>query len=196
MLFFKTSVFTTIERKGDAKRNNHEIDYELFGNDMQFIEVEVELDSNETVIAEVGALMVVEGAIKMEAIFGDSSDGLTGKLMGAGKHLITGESLFITVFSNEGKVKRWIPLAFPYISKINPMDLSILNGKVICHKDTFLAAVKGVTVGVEFQRKLRAGFFGGEEGFLCYCTVWVQSLPFSRLASRVFTSSLTSFNKD
>ena len=145
--------------------NNHEIDYKLHGDDMQF--VEVELDPQETVIAEAGALMMMEDNIKMETIFGDGSNsrdnsGFMGKIMGAGKRLITGESLFMTTFTNEGNGKRHVYFASPYPGKIIPMDLSTLNGKIICQKDAFLAAAKGVSVGIEFQRKLGTGFFGGE----------------------------------
>lgn len=239
--------------------NNHEIDYKLYGDDMQF--VEVELDPGETVIAEAGSLMMMEDRIEMETIFGDGSDssggGLMGKLFSAGKRVLTGESLFMTAFTNQGSGKKHVSFAAPYPGKIIPMDLSQLGGKVICQKDAFLAAAKGVSVGVEFQRKLGAGFFGGE-GFImqklegdgmafvhaggtiikkelspgevlrvdtgCLVamtkdvdydiemvkgiktalfggeglffatlrgpgTVWIQSLPFSRLASRVFAAA-------
>ncbi len=239
--------------------NNHEIDYTLHGDDMQF--VEVELDPQETVIAEAGALMMMEDGIEMETIFGDgsanSNNGIMGKLMGAGKRLLTGESLFMTTFTNTGTGKKHVSFASPYPGKIIPMDLSVHNGKIICQKDAFLAAAKGVTVGIEFQRKLGTGFFGGE-GFImqklegdgmtfihaggtiiekklnvgevlrvdtgCLVamthdvdysiemvkgvktalfggeglffatlrgpgTVWIQSLPFSRLASRVFAAA-------
>ena len=238
---------------------NHEIDYVLHGDDMQF--VEVELDPQETVVAEAGSLMMMDDQIRMETVFGDGSNnqgsGLMGKLMGAGKRLITGESLFMTTFTNVGMGKRKVYFASPYPGKIVPMDLSELGGKIICQKDAFLAAAKGVSVGVEFQRKLGTGFFGGE-GFImqklegdgmafvhaggtiyekklqpgemlrvdtgCLVamtqdvrydiemvsgvktalfggeglffatltgpgTVWVQSLPFSRLASRVFAAA-------
>ncbi|PLT33724.1 TIGR00266 family protein [Bacillus sp. V5-8f] len=238
--------------------NNHKIDYKIYGDDMQF--VEVELDPNETVIAEAGSLMMMEDGIHMETIFGDGSGGgggIMGKLFGAGKRLITGESLFMTTFTNQGQGKKHVSFASPYPGKIVPMDLSELGGKIICQKDAFLAAAKGVSVGVEFQRKIGAGFFGGE-GFImqklegdgmafvhaggtiykkelapgeilrvdtgCLVamtsrvgydiemvkgvktalfggeglffatlrgpgTVWVQSLPFSRLASRVFAAA-------
>ncbi|MBP1917322.1 uncharacterized protein (TIGR00266 family) [Lederbergia galactosidilyticus] len=238
---------------------NHEIDYKIYGDDMQF--VEVELDPDETVVAEAGSLMMMDDAIRMETIFGDGSNqnggGLMGKLMGAGKRIITGESLFMTTFTNEGSGKKHVSFASPYPGKIIPMDLEKLNGRIICQKDAFLAAAKGVTVGIEFQRKLRTGFFGGE-GFImqklegdgmafvhaggtifqkdleagevikidtgCLVamtgnvhydiemvkgiktalfggeglvfatlrgpgTVWIQSLPFSRLASRVFAAA-------
>ncbi|MFS0674751.1 TIGR00266 family protein [Ornithinibacillus sp. 179-J 7C1 HS] len=239
--------------------NNHEIDYKLYGDDMQF--VEVELDPQETVIAEAGSLMMMDDHVRMETIFGDGSGsnqgGLMGKLIGAGKRVITGESLFMTAFTNEGIGKKHVSFASPYPGKIIPMDLSELNGKLICQKDAFLAAAKGVAVGIEFQRKLGTGFFGGE-GFImqklegdgmafihaggtihqkelqvgesirvdtgCLVamtgevdysieyvggiktalfggeglffatlrgpgTVWIQSLPFSRLASRIFAAA-------
>lgn len=113
--------------------------------------------------------MMMDGNVKMETIFGDGSSsagsGLMGKLLGAGKRLITGESLFMTTFTNESTGKSHVSFASPYPGKIIPMDLSQLNGKIICQKDAFLAAAKGVSVGIEFQRKLGAGFFGGE-GFI------------------------------
>ena len=227
---------------------------------MQF--VEVELDPKETVVAEAGSLMMMEDGIAMETIFGDGSagsagSGLMGKLMGAGKRMLTGESLFMTTFTNTGSGNKHVYFASPYPGKIIPMDLSEMGGKVICQKDAFLAAAKGVSVGIEFQRKLGTGFFGGE-GFImqklegdglaflhaggtihkkhlqpgevlrvdtgCLVamtqevdysiemvkgvktalfggeglffatlrgpgTIWVQSLPFSRLASRVFAAA-------
>ncbi|WP_338471452.1 TIGR00266 family protein [Niallia sp. XMNu-256] len=239
--------------------NNHEIDYKIHGDDMQF--VEVELDPGETVIAEAGGLMMMEDGIKMETVFGDGSNasgGFMGKLISAGKRVVTGESLFMTTFTNEDhSSKKHVSFASPYPGKIIPMDLSELDGKIICQKDAFLAAAKGVSVGIEFQRKVGVGFFGGE-GFimqklegdglsfvhaggtiikkdlspgevlrvdtgclvamtsdvnyniemvkgiktalfggegLFFATlrgpgsVWVQSLPFSRLASRVFAAA-------
>jgi uncharacterized protein (TIGR00266 family) len=147
--------------------NNHEIDYELHGDDMQF--VEVELDPQETVIAEAGSLMMMEDGIKMETIFGDGSSsqggGMMGKLFSAGKRVLTGESLFMTTFTNNGTGKKKVSFAAPYPGKIIPMDLSDLDGKIVCQKDSFLAAAKGVSVGIDFQRKLGTGFFGGE-GFI------------------------------
>lgn len=239
--------------------NSHEIEYKLYGDDMQF--VEVELDPGESVIAEAGGMMMMEDGIDMETIFGDGSaeqrSGFLGKLVGAGKRLITGESLFMTVFTNKGSGKKHVSFAAPYTGKIIPVDLSELGGKVICQKDSFLCAAKGVSVGIDFQRKLGTGFFGGE-GFImqklegdglaflhaggtiyrrdlqpgeklridtgCLVamtkevnydiefvgkvktaffggeglffatvsgpgTVWVQSLPFSRLADRIFASA-------
>jgi len=237
------------------KVNPHDIRYSLYGDDMQF--VEIELDPNETVIAEAGSLMMMEDQIRMETIFGDgSAQGVMGKLLQAGKRILTGESLFMTAFTNVGSGKRHVCFAAPYPGKIIPLDLSELGGKVICQKDAFLAAAKGVSIGIAFQRRLGVGFFGGE-GFImqklegngiafvhaggtihqktlapgetlridtgCLVamtgsvdynieyvggiktalfggeglflatlrgpgTVWVQSLPFSRLASRVFAA--------
>lgn len=148
--------------------NNHEIDFKLYGDDMQF--VEIELDPNETVIAEAGAFMMMEDGIAMETIFGDGSagssgSGVMGKLFGAGRRILTGESLFMTAFTNKGVGKRTVSFASPYPGKIVPLELSRLGGKVICQKDAFLAAAKGVSIGIELQRKLGTGFFGGE-GFI------------------------------
>ncbi|WP_050616122.1 TIGR00266 family protein [Bacillus testis] len=239
--------------------NNHEIDYKVYGDDMQF--VEIELDPQETVVAEAGSLMMMEDEIEMETIFGDGSEsqssGLMGKLFSAGRRVITGESLFMTAFTNAGAGKKHVSFAAPYPGKIIPLDLNQHGGKIICQKDSFLAAAKGVSIGIEFQRKIGAGFFGGE-GFImqklegdgltfvhaggtihkkelkpgetlrvdtgCLVamtgsvdynietvkgiktalfggeglffatlrgpgTVWIQSLPFSRLASRVFAAA-------
>lgn len=147
--------------------NAHEIDYKIYGDDMQF--VEIELDPQESVVAEAGGMMMMEDNIRMETVFGDGSGtggkGFMGKLLGAGKRLLTGESLFMTVFTNEGYGKRHVSFAAPYPGKIVPLDLSELGGKIICQKDAFLCAAKGVSVGIEFQRRLGTGFFGGE-GFI------------------------------
>ncbi|WP_243292454.1 TIGR00266 family protein [Bacillus sp. FJAT-47783] len=145
--------------------NAHEIEYQLYGDDMQF--VEIELDPGESTIAEAGALMMMDEGIDFETVFGDGSEskGFFGKLVGAGKRLITGESLFMTVFTNQGMGKKRVSFAAPYPGKIIPVDLSELGGKVICQKDAFLCAAKGVSVGVDFQKKLGTGFFGGE-GFI------------------------------
>ena len=235
---------------------NHEIDYVIHGNDMQF--VEIELDPQETVVAEAGSLMMMDQKIKMETIFGDGSNtGFFGKLKGAGKRILTGESLFMTTFTNESHGKGKVFFASPYPGQIVPLDLKRYDEKIICQKDAFLAAAKGVEVGIEFQRKIGVGFFGGEGfimqklegdgmafihagGAICEyvlergevlrvdtgClvamtkdvhydiqavsgiktalfggegifmatlsgpgTVWIQSLPFSRLASRVFSAA-------
>ena len=237
------------------------VDFEIKGSEMQF--VEVELDPGEAAVGEAGSMMYMDGGIEMDTVFGDGSrnapggGGLFGKLLGAGKRLVTGESLFTTVYSNVSNTKRRVAFAAPYPGKILPMDLRQLGGTLICQKDAFLCAARGVSLGIAFQRRLSAGFFGGEgfimqrldgdglafvhaggtvlrrelqpgeqlfvdtgcivaftpgvdfdiqyvgkvktalfggEGlFLARVTgpgmVWLQSLPFSRLASRVFAAA-------
>ncbi|MEO2064180.1 MAG: TIGR00266 family protein [Christiangramia sp.] len=146
--------------------NAHEIDYEIFGEEMQY--VELELDPQEAAIAEAGNFMMMDDGIRMDTIFGDGSkqdEGFLGKILGAGKRLLTGESLFMTVFSNIGSGKKKISFASPYPGKIIPIDLTRFNDKFICQKDAFLCAAKGVSIGIEFSRKLGRGFFGGE-GFI------------------------------
>src|SRR6266540_3135413 len=147
-------------------RTNHEIDYRIVGEEMQY--VEVELDPGETAIAESGAFMMMDDGIQMETLFGDGSkpqQGLLGKLMSAGKRVLTGESLFMTAFTNVGQGKKRVSFASPYPGKIIPIDLMELGGKIVAQKDAFLCAAKGVSVGIEFQRKLGTGLFGGE-GFI------------------------------
>lgn len=145
----------------------HDIDYKIYGEEMQF--VEVELDPGETAIAESGAFMMMDNGIVMNTIFGDGSQqqsgGFLGKLLSAGKRILTGESLFMTAFTNEGHGKKRVSFAAPYSGKIIPFDLLQLGGKIIAQKDAFLCAAKGVSVGIEFQRKLGTGIFGGE-GFI------------------------------
>lgn len=234
------------------------VDYEIKGSEMQF--VEVELDPGEAAVGEAGSLMYMESGIGMDTVFGDGapqSGGFFGKLLGAGKRLITGESLFTTVYTNNGAGKQKVAFAAPYPGKIIPMELSKMGGMLICQKDAFLCAARGVSLGIYFQQKLSVGFFGGE-GFImqklegdglafvhaggtvmrrelkpgetllvdtgCVVafspnvnfeiqyvgkiktalfggeglffakltgpgTVWLQSLPFSRLASRVFAAA-------
>jgi len=234
------------------------VDYTIHGAEMQF--VEVELDPGEAAVGEAGSLMFMEGGIQMDTVFGDGGrqeGGFMSKLLGAGKRLITGESLFTTVYSNQARVKQRVAFAAPYPGKILPMDLRQLGGMLICQKDAFLCAARGVSLGIHFQQKLSVGFFGGE-GFImqklegdglafvhaggtvlrrelqpgetllidtgCVVaftpnvnfeiqyvgkiktalfggeglffakmtgpgTVWLQSLPFSRLASRVFAAA-------
>jgi uncharacterized protein (TIGR00266 family) len=234
------------------------VDYEIKGAEMQF--VEIELDPGEAAVGEAGSMMFMDAGIAMDTVFGDGSGGgggLLGKLLGAGKRLVTGESLFTTVFSNGAAQKRKVAFAAPYPGKIMAMDLRALGGTLICQKDAFLCAARGVTLGIYFQQKLGVGFFGGE-GFIMQrldgdglvfvhaCgtvlerelqpgqtlfidtgyivaltpsvnfeiqyvgkiktalfggeglffakvtgpgTVWLQSLPFSRLASRVFAAA-------
>jgi uncharacterized protein (TIGR00266 family) len=234
------------------------VDYEIKGAEMQF--VEVELDPGEAAVGEAGSMMFMDAGISMDTVFGDGAQnqgGLFGKLLGAGKRLITGESLFTTVYTNQGAGKLRVAFAAPYPGKILPMDLRQLGGMLICQKDAFLCAAKGVSLGMHFQQKMSTGFFGGE-GFImqklegdglafvhaggtvvrrelkpgqvlfidtgCVVaytpsvdfeiqyvgkiktalfggeglffakvtgpgTVWLQSLPFSRLASRVFAAA-------
>ena len=235
-----------------------EIDYKIIGSEMQL--VECELDPGEAMVGEAGSMMYMDPGIDMDTIFGDGSNqnnGFFGKILGAGKRLITGESLFTTVYLNKDSVKRKVAFAAPYPGKIIPMDLRILGGTVLCQKDAFLCAAKGVQLGIAFQQKMSTGFFGGE-GFImqkldgdglafvhaggtiikrelqagetlrvdtgCLValtpnvsfdiqyvgkiktalfggeglffaalrwpgTIWLQSLPFSRLASRVFAAA-------
>ncbi|MEJ7627388.1 MAG: TIGR00266 family protein [Ferruginibacter sp.] len=147
-------------------RTNHEIDYKIFGEELQF--VEIELDPDETAIAESGSFLMMDNGIDMQTIFGDGSKpqgGFLGKLVGAGKRLLTGESLFMTAFTNTGSGKKKVSFAAPYTGKIIALDLQQLNGKIIAQKDAFLCAAKGVSVGIEFQRRLGTGIFGGE-GFI------------------------------
>ena len=142
------------------------IDYQIFGSEMQF--VEIELDPQEAAIGEAGSMMYMESGIAMDTVFGDGSaqqGGFFGKLMGAGKRLVTGESLFTTVYNNTDGVKRKLAFGAPYPGKILAMDLSQLGGTLICQKDAFLCAARGVSLGIAFQRKLGVGFFGGE-GFI------------------------------
>jgi len=234
------------------------VDFEIRGAEMQF--VEVELDPGEAAVGEAGSMMFMDAGITMDTVFGDGSanqGGFFGKLMGAGKRLVTGESLFTTVYTNQASGKQRVAFAAPYPGKIVPMDLRQLGGRLICQKDAFLCAARGVSLGIHFQQKLSVGFFGGE-GFImqklegdgmafvhaggtvvrrelqpgqtllidtgCIValtpsvdfeiqyvgkiktalfggeglffakvtgpgTVWLQSLPFSRLASRVFAAA-------
>ncbi len=237
-----------------------EIEYKIFGEEMQF--VEITLDPQEACVAEAGAFMYMDPSIEMKTIFGDGSgqdetSGVMGKLFSAGKRVLTGESLFMTVFGNQGPQRQSVAFASPYPGRIIPLELPVHGGTVLCQKDAFLCAAKGVSVGIAFQKKLGAGLFGGE-GFIlqklegdglafvhaggtvvqrelkagevlrldtgCLVafdyqiqydiqrvpgiktalfggeglffatltgpgTVWIQSLPFSRLASRIFAAA-------
>jgi uncharacterized protein (TIGR00266 family) len=146
---------------------NHEIDYRIFGEEMQY--VEVELDPGETAVAEPGAFMMMDDGIDMQTIFGDGSqqqdNSLVGKLFSAGKRLLVGENLFMTAYTNVGQGKKHVSFASPYPGKIIALNLQQLGGTIICQKDAFLCAAKGVSIGIEFQRKLGTGLFGGE-GFI------------------------------
>lgn len=151
-----------------AGRIAHEIDYQVFGEELQF--VEITLDPQEACIAEAGSFMYMEPGIEMKTIFGDGSaqteaGGFMGKLMSAGKRVITGESLFMTIFGNRAGTRQAVAFASPYPGRIVPLDLPRHGGTVLCQKDAFLCAAKGVSVGIAFQRRLGAGFFGGE-GFI------------------------------
>src|SRR5688572_30144834 len=146
----------------------HEIDFQIYGDDMQF--VEDELDPQEAVVAESGGMMYMEDGIEMETIFGDGSQqnsGFLGSLMGAGKRLLTGESLFMTVFLNRGMGKKHVAFGAPYPGKIIPVQLSEIGGELITQKDSFLCAAKGVSVGIAFNKRIGAGLFGGE-GFIMH----------------------------
>ncbi|HKL02116.1 MAG TPA: AIM24 family protein, partial [Cryomorphaceae bacterium] len=145
---------------------NHDIDYKIIGEELQC--VEVELDPEETVVAEAGSLMYMDAAVEMRTIFGDGSNqdaGFLGKLMSAGKRVLTGESLFLTAYTNIGAGKRHVSFAAPYPGKVIAFDLFAQGGKIICQKDSFLCAAKGVQVGIEFQKRIGVGLFGGE-GFI------------------------------
>jgi uncharacterized protein (TIGR00266 family) len=144
----------------------HEVDYELFGRDMQI--VEVELDPGETVIAEAGAMNYMEDGITYEARMGDGSqadEGVMDKLLNVGKRVLTGESIFLTHFTNQGQGKKRVAFAAPYPGKIVPVDMSKMGGELFCQKDAFLAAALGIRVGIAFAKRLGTGFFGGE-GFI------------------------------
>ena len=144
----------------------HEIDYEICGSEMQF--VKIEMDPGEAVVGEAGAMMYVEDGIALQTIFGDGSPqqgGFMNALLGAGKRLLTGESLFMTVFHNQGQGKRKAAFAAPYPGKIVALHLAELGGELLAQKDSFLVAAKGVSLGIAFTRRFGAGLFGGE-GFV------------------------------
>src|SRR3989449_6505993 len=152
--------------KGDAVATMHEVDYEIVGEDLQF--VKIELDPREAAVAEAGAMMYIEDGIQMDTIFGDGAQqnqGFMGALLGAGKRLLTGESLFMTVFHNESSQKRKVAFAAPYPGRIQALHLAELGGELICQKDSFLCAAKGVSIGIAFNKRLGVGLFGGE-GFI------------------------------
>ncbi len=144
----------------------HEVDYKIFGDDMQF--VEVELDPGEAAVAEAGGMFYIEDGISMETVFGDGSAeqrSFVDALIGAGKRLLIGESLFMTIFMNTSHGKKRVSFAAPYPGKIVPIRLSDVGGELITQKDSFLAAAKGVSIGIAFQKRIGVGFFGGE-GFI------------------------------
>ena len=144
----------------------HEVDYKIIGDDMQI--VEVELDPGETVVAEAGAMNYMDDGITFEAKMGDGSkpdDGIFGKLLGAGKRVLTGESIFMTHFTNTGAGKKRVAFAAPYPGKIIPVDMSKIMDELLCQKDAFLCAALGTEIGIAFTKRLGTGFFGGE-GFI------------------------------
>jgi uncharacterized protein (TIGR00266 family) len=144
----------------------HEIDYQIHGDAMQF--VEIELDPMEAAVAEAGGMMYMQDGIELETIFGDGSQqqrGLLGALMGAGKRLLTGESMFMTVFQNRGQEKKRVAFGAPYPGKIIPVHLAEIGGELWAQKDSFLCAAKGVSLGIAFNKRIGTGFFGGE-GFI------------------------------
>ncbi len=148
------------------RRGSDEIDYRIVGSEMQF--VEVELDPGESAVAEAGAMMYKDPSVQMQAIFGDGSvagGGLVDKLLGAGKRVLTGESVFMTLFTHTGQGKAHVAFAAPFAGNILPMTLSNLGGELICQKDSFLCAAKGVSIGIFFQKRILTGLFGGE-GFI------------------------------
>ncbi len=144
----------------------HDVDYEILGDDLQF--VKIELDPGEAVVGEAGSMMYIEADIQMQTIFGDGSQqqgGFVGALLGAGKRLLTGESLFMTVFQNQGSIKRKAAFAAPYPGKIVAIHLAQVDGELLAQKDSFLVAAKGVSLGIAFTKRFGAGLFGGE-GFI------------------------------
>ena len=151
-----------------ARSTADEIDFKIMGSEMQF--VEVELDPGESAVAEAGAMMYKDSSIAMETVFGDASrasqgGGFMDKLLGAGKRLLTGESLFMTVFTHTGQGKAHVAFGAPYPGNIIPVPLTSVGGHLICQKDSFLCAAKGVSIGIHLQRKILTGLFGGE-GFI------------------------------
>jgi uncharacterized protein (TIGR00266 family) len=145
---------------------NHEIDYKIYGEELQC--VEIILDPQETVLSESGSFMYMDDGIEMQTVFGDGNNnngGFFGKILTAGKRMLTGESLFLTTFTNVATQRKQVTFAAPYTGQIVALDLQQLQNKIICQKDSFLCAAKGVEVGIEFQRKLGTGLFGGE-GFI------------------------------
>ncbi|MDD1622753.1 MAG: TIGR00266 family protein [Methylococcaceae bacterium] len=141
----------------------HQVDYQIIGHDIQM--VEIELDPNETVIAEAGAMTYLEQDIDFEAKMGDGSGGVIDKLFGIGKRMLTGESVFLTHFTNEGKQKRRVAFSAPFPGSVIPLNLAELGEEVICQRTAFLAAAFGTQVDIAFNKRLGSGFFGGE-GFI------------------------------
>jgi uncharacterized protein (TIGR00266 family) len=168
----------------------HEIDYELYGEDMQY--VEITLDPGEACIAEAGAFLYMEPGIQMQTIFGDGSGqdqgGFMGKLLSAGKRVLTGESLFMTLFGNGGTGRQKVAFAAPYPGKIVALDLRQHGGRLLCEKDAFLCAAKGISVGIALNRRLGSGLFGGE-GFILQ-KLEGDGLAFLHSGGTIFTRQL------
>ena len=163
-----TGPWGTVQTHHKSASVADDIDFEIKGEELQF--VEIELDPGESAVAEAGAMVWKDAAVGMTTVFGDGSDGgasagFAGKLLGAGKRLSTGESLFTTVFTHNGRGKARVAFASPTPGAILPLRLADLGGTLICQKDSFLAAAKGVSIGIEFQRRVLVGLFGGE-GFI------------------------------
>lgn len=157
-----------IHAQEDRMRRAHEVDFNIHGEDMQF--VEIQLDQNETIIAEAGAMMYMDQSIQMETVFGDGSGSdqnksFMDKMIGAGKRALVGESLFMTSFTNAAPGQKVVAFAAPYPGKIIPLDLTDYSGELICQKDAFLCAAKGIQIEIAFQKKIGVGLFGGE-GFI------------------------------
>ncbi|MCH9672330.1 MAG: TIGR00266 family protein [Gammaproteobacteria bacterium] len=150
-----------------AHGSSDEVDYEIFGAEMQY--VEIELDPGESAVAEAGSMMFKDARVELHTIFGDGSarddGGIVDKLLGAGKRVLTGENLFMTVFTHRGQGKAQVAFAAPYPGTVIPLTLGNFDGRIICQKDSFLCAAKGVSIGIAFQRKILTGLFGGE-GFI------------------------------
>ncbi len=169
LVFLKKKGFNLKKSAGantSSFQSAHDIDFEIFGDDMQF--VEIELDPGETVIAEAGAMMFMERGISMETIFGDGSSesqGVMSKIFGAGKRILTGESLFMTAFTSTGPGKQHVAFSSAYPGRIVPLDLADYDGELLCQKRAFLCAAKGVSVSIAFTKKFGTGLFGGE-GFI------------------------------
>jgi uncharacterized protein (TIGR00266 family) len=154
-------------REGFLMKKADEIDFTVYGDDMQF--VEIGLDSGESVIAEAGAMMYMDDGIEVDSKFGagskDAGKGVMGMLKGAGKRVLTGESLFMSVFTNKEQGKNPVAFAAPYPGKIIPFNLMDFGGRIICQRDSFLCAAEGINIEIAFQKKIGAGLFGGE-GFI------------------------------
>jgi uncharacterized protein (TIGR00266 family) len=162
----QTSAMPPVPAQTKTRIRSHEVDYEVFGDDMQF--VEITLDPQEAVIAEAGGMMYMTQGIQMETQFGDGSQersGFLDKVVAAGKRVLTGESLFMTVFSCRSSKREKVAFAAPYPGKVVPIDLAQFGGTLICQKDAFLCAAKGTAIGISFSRKIGRGLFGGE-GFI------------------------------